>query len=384
MKARRVITAVSVIVVVLAIVNFYIGWHIWQLIRDWWPNVPANLFWPLFALIVFAYLIGSIPWPKPLRPLAKFLKVTGSYYFAVMLFALILLPIVDLVYWILRQTGVTTPTYYVSIAGGILLGLISILLIWGSRNAWSTVVRSHSIHIEKKVADLSQLRIAVASDLHLGNIVGRRHLKRMVARINAMEPDLILLPGDVLDDSIEPFIRNQMSEILQELKAKYGVFAVLGNHEYYGGAIERYVGLMGRVGIRVLQDEIVEVAQAYYVVGRKDRAAESLDLEGRRSIASLLEELDISRPVIVIDHQPSEFDLAAKSGVDLLLCGHTHRGQIAPGHWMTKRLFELDWGYLRKGQLHVVVSSGYGTWGPPIRLASRSEIVELLVKFGEK
>ncbi|MDR3602835.1 MAG: metallophosphoesterase [Desulfosporosinus sp.] len=383
MKTRQVITSVSVIVIVLAIINFYIGLHVWQLVHYWWPNVPINVFWSLFAVIVYAYLIGSIPWPKALRPLARFLKVIGSYYFAVMMFAVILLPIVDLVYLILRQIGVAT-TYYVSIAGETILTLMTVLLIWGSRNAWSTVVRSHSIQIEKNVADLSQLRIAVASDLHLGNIIGKRHLKRMVERINAMEPDLILLPGDVLDDSIEPFIRDRMSEMLKELKAKYGVFAVLGNHEYYGGAIEQYVGLMESIGIQVLQDEIREVDQAFYVVGRKDRTAESMDLEGRQSITALLAELDTSRPVIVIDHQPFGFDLAARYGVDLLLCGHTHRGQIAPGHWITKRLYELDWGYMRKEQMHVVVSSGYGTWGPPIRLASRSEIIELVVKLGEK
>lgn len=383
MRRRQLIASVAVLVVILAIINFYIGLNIWKLMQEWWPNVPSYVFWPLFALIVYAYLIGSLPFSEPWRPVARFLKVTGSYYLAILVFAIISLPIVDLGYWILRQAGIST-TYYVSRAGMILLALLIPFFVWGSRNAWSTVIRSHSIHINKNTTKLQQLRIAVASDLHLGNIVGKRHLKRLVKRINAMEPDLILLLGDVLDDSIEPFIRHKMTETLQDLRARFGIFAVLGNHEYYSGAIEQYVHLMKSIGIRVLQDEIVEVAQGFYIVGRKDRTAESGDREGRRSISSLLEEVKESWPIIVIDHQPFRFDLAAKSGVDLLLCGHTHRGQIAPGHWITGRLYELDWGYLQKDQMHVVVSSGYGTWGPPIRLASRSEIIKLEVRLAEK
>lgn len=193
-----------------------------------------------------------------------------------------------------------------------------------------------------------------------------------------MKPDVILLAGDVLDDSIEPFIRNRMSEQLKLLKARHGVYAVLGNHEYYGGSIKEYTELMDSIGIKVLQDEVVETA-GVYIVGRKDKTAEAMEAGGRLSVSSLLEGLDLSRPVIMMDHQPTGFDLAAKAGVDILLSGHTHRGQIAPNHWITKRLFELDWGYLLKEKMHVIVSSGYGTWGPPIRLASRSELIKLEV-----
>jgi predicted MPP superfamily phosphohydrolase len=199
----------------------------------------------------------------------------------------------------------------------------------------------------------------------------------MVREINGMQPDIILLAGDVLDDSIEPFIRNNMSEQLKQLKARHGVYAVLGNHEYYGGSIDEYTTLMRSIGIQVLQDEVVETA-GIYIVGRKDKTAESMP-GGRKSVAALLDNLDHTRPVIMMDHQPTGFDLAAKAGVDVLLSGHTHRGQIAPNHFITKRLFELDWGYLLKDKLHVVVSSGYGTWGPPIRLASRSELIRLEV-----
>ncbi|RXZ84824.1 metallophosphoesterase [Paenibacillaceae bacterium] len=378
MKARQVLASVSVMLIVVVLVNYYIGLHVWRLIQDWLPAVGAGLFWPVFAIISFSYLFGRLSRPKPLLPLFRGLKVIGSYYFAIMEFAVIMLPITDLLYLLLKLSGADM-THFVSIAGFALLAALALFLLWGSRNAWSTIVRTQPVSIDKQAGDLAKLRIAMASDLHLGNIVGNRHLKKMVSKINALKPDVVLLPGDVLDDSIEPFIRNKMMDNLKKLQARDGVYVVLGNHEYYGGSVEQYVALMEENGFKVLRDEIAEPSGAYYVVGRKDRTAESR--EGRLSVSALLAGLDPSRPIIVMDHQPYGFEQAAEAGADLLLCGHTHRGQIAPNHWITKRLFELDWGYMRKGKMHVAVSSGFGSWGPPIRIGSRSEIIELLVTF---
>ncbi|MBW4080759.1 metallophosphoesterase [Paenibacillus sp. S150] len=377
MKILRMLASGLVMLLVLGLVNVYIGLHLWVLLKAWLPGISAAVYWPVFLLIAFAYMIGMVPWPKTVKPVARLFKVIGSYYLACMEFAIIVLPLTDLLYWVLGLVGFER-TAFTSEAGTTLVVLLAVFLIWGSRNAWSTVVRKHPIPIDKSIGTSAPLTIAVASDLHLGNIVGNRHLRRMVAEINRMQPDLILLAGDVLDDSIEPFIRNGMSEEIRKLEARHGVYAVLGNHEYYGGSIRQYTELMDSVGIKVLQDEVVEAA-GLYIVGRKDKTAEAMEAGGRLSVASLLEGLDLSRPVIMMDHQPTGFDIAAKAGVDVLLSGHTHRGQIAPNHWITRRLFELDWGYLRKDKLHVVVSSGYGTWGPPIRLASRSELIKLEV-----
>lgn len=377
MRTLRMLGTGLAMLLILGLVNYYTGYHAWLLVQEWVSGISSSWFWTVFMLVAFAYVIGMIPWPKAVKPVARFFKVIGSYYLACLEFALIMLPLTDLLYVILGWSGVDR-SHFIAEAGGTLVILLVIFLVWGSINAWSTVIRSHSIPIDKSIGTSTPLTIAVASDLHLGNIVGNRHLKRMVARMNAMNPDVILLAGDVLDDSIEPFVRNSMSEQLKQLKARHGVYAVLGNHEYYGGSIQEYTELMRSIGIKVLQDEVEEVAGAY-IVGRKDKTAETMEAGGRKSVSSLLSGLDLSRPVIMMDHQPIGFDVAAQAGVDVLLSGHTHRGQIAPNHWITKRLFELDWGYLRKDNMHVVVSSGYGTWGPPIRLASRSEIIKLEV-----
>ncbi|WNS45437.1 metallophosphoesterase [Paenibacillus sp. MMS20-IR301] len=377
MKTIRMLASGIIMLLVLGLVNFYIGWHLWVLLRDWLPDISAAAYWAVFAVIAFAYVIGRIPLPKGLKPAGRLFKVIGSYYLACMEFAVIMLPLTDLLYGILVLTGTDHPAF-VTEAGAALLALLAVFMLWGSRNAWSTVVRSHRLEVDKSIGTSVPLTVAVASDLHLGNIVGNRHLRRMVAEINAMNPDIVLLAGDVLDDSVEPFIRNRMDQQLKLLKARHGVYAVLGNHEYYGGSIQQYTKVMADVGIKVLQDEVADIA-GLYVVGRKDKTAESMEAGGRLSVKALLDGLDRSRPIIMMDHQPTGFDLAAQAGVDVLLSGHTHRGQIAPNHWITRRLFELDWGYLLKEKLHVIVSSGYGTWGPPIRLASRSELIKLTV-----
>jgi predicted MPP superfamily phosphohydrolase len=309
------------------------------------------------------------------------LKVIGSYYIFIMEVGFLLFLLEDLIGLFVRWAGGNWEDYTLY-AGGSILVIIVILFVIGSRNAWSPIVREYELEVNKPTASgKKEWTVAVASDLHLGNVVGRRHLRRLVDRVNAMNPDLILLPGDVIDDTIEPFMRNKMSSLLSELKAKYGIYAVLGNHEYYGGHIEQYVKEMEKIGIKVLRDETVEIAGELYVAGRKDKTAESAEPTKRLGVSELLFPLDKSKPVILMDHQPTKFGLAADAGADVLLSGHTHRGQFAPNHLFTRRLFELDWGYIRKGTMHVVVSSGFGTWGPPIRIGSRSEIYQLKIRL---
>ena len=368
----------AAILAVYGLLNMYIGWHGALLLDHAGLSSWKPWFWTVFAIVALGYVLGRIrPIPGPLR---RLLKVAGAVYFAVFEFSLLMLPAADVAGLLLAMAGVK-PDAYVPALGGAVIAALLVLLLVGSYNAWSPAVRRYRLDIGKKAGNHRELKIAMVSDLHLGNIVGRRHLRRLAKLVEEMRPDLIVFAGDILDDDIEPFIRNNMSEELARLKAPLGIYAVLGNHEYYGGHIAEHARQMDRLGIRLLRDETVLVDDAFYIVGRKDRTAESADPDKRKDFKTLLSGLDLSRPVIVLDHQPNQFGIAAAAGVDVLLCGHTHRGQFAPNHWITRRVFELDWGYMRKGNMHVVVSSGFGTWGPPIRLASRCELVELTLNF---
>ncbi|XID94693.1 metallophosphoesterase [Paenibacillaceae bacterium WGS1546] len=373
----RFIVLVSLLLTVYAALNFYIGWHI----AEWSAAVGIGYspfaFWIPFALLAYGFVLGRVPLPSPLKPIGRLLKVAGSIYIFVMEIGLLLFLLADAVRLALWLTAGVSDTFIIG-SSSVVLGLIVVLLLVGSRNAWSPVVRSHELQIDKSAdGGKAEWTIAVASDIHLGNLVGRKHLRRLVERINAMKPDLILLPGDVIDDSIEPYLRNRMSEVLGQLQAKHGIYAVLGNHEYYGGHIDQYAEEMKALDIRVLQDETVEIDGKLYVAGRKDKTAEASGPEGRLAVRELLQAADLRKPVLLMDHQPTQFAKAAEAGADVLLSGHTHRGQFWPNHLFTKRLFELDWGYMRKGAMHVIVSSGFGSWGPPVRLGSRSEIIRL-------
>ncbi|WNR46594.1 metallophosphoesterase [Paenibacillus roseipurpureus] len=361
-------------------INGYIGWHV----NVWLSHLMKAsfqpvLFWVVYWILALSYLLAWLGSRILHARVSRTLKIVGSYWFALIQFGVLLLPVTDIAAIVLYLASVRSATY-VPVLGWIDVVLLLVFLLIGSYFARTPIVRKYEITIPKRAGDWKQLRVAVASDIHLGVIVGNRHLRKLVQHVNEMKPDLILLPGDVIDDDIRPFIQGKMGLTLGQLQAPLGIYAVLGNHEYYGGHVPAFVEQMEKIGIRVLMDEVVHLQERVYIVGRKDKTAEQ-SAEGRKSLVSLLAGTDGTQPIIVMDHQPHQLNKAVEAGADVMLSGHTHRGQIAPNHLFTKRLFELDWGYLRKGNLHAIVSSGFGTWGPPIRLGSQSEIIELIIHF---
>ncbi|MFF2480754.1 metallophosphoesterase [Paenibacillus sp. NPDC058071] len=380
MKLRFLFSTLSVLLVI-GLIHWYLGWNGWEYLRIVFGLENPAVYSIVIALLALSYILGRLGQSVAgLRSVAKPVKLVGSYWFAVMEYGLLLFPIADLLVWLLTLASVPY-SQAVTLVGTVTLVTLAAILIRGSWNAWTPIVRSYNVTISKAAGSYKSLRIGMASDIHLGTIVGNRHLEKLVAEMERMKPDLILIPGDVIDDDIDPFIRYGMANVMKKLKAPLGVYAVLGNHEYYGGHIDRFVAEMKAIDIPVLMDETVLVDNSFYVIGRKDLTAARSDADGRQSIAELIAPLDTSLPLILMDHQPSDLEQAAANGIDISLSGHTHRGQMAPNHLVTRRMFELDWGYLRKGGLHAIVSSGFGSWGPPIRIGSRSEVIQIDVRF---
>lgn len=178
-------------------------------------------------------------------------------------------------------------------------------------------------------------------------------------------------------------MKENMGDTLKKIHAPLGVYASPGNHDYMGGNLDMLVESLNKSGIRMLADETLRVGNSFYVVGRNDASGSRYSGEPRKDINELLAGVDKTLPIILLDHQPIELDKADASGADIQFSGHTHRGQLYPNQFITGRIFELDWGYLKKGNLNAIVSSGIGTWGPPIRIGSRSEIVNVKVNFSE-
>ncbi|MHA7965684.1 metallophosphoesterase [Paenibacillus sp. CAU 1782] len=378
----RAVAALTGFLLLYGALVAYIGWNGWMFLSSVGGSPPAIIYWLLLGLLSLGYILGRLGESTALRPLAGPLKIAGSYWIGLFQYSLLLLPVAGLAGLVLKLAGMPQSVYLVG-TGTAVAAFLLILLVVGTRNAWSPVIRHYDISIPKIAGERKTLTIAMASDLHLGTVIGNRHIARLVKKVNDIAPDIILLPGDILDDDLAPFLRKGMASTLGQLKAPLGVYAVTGNHEYIGGKVPQFVEAMREIGIPVLMDEAVVIEDSFVVLGRKDKASGGFKGGGRKTVAELTESLPREMPVIMLDHQPSDLDAAQAAGIDLSLSGHTHRGQMAPNHWITRRMFELDWGYKQKGSLHAVVSSGFGFWGPPLRLGSRSEVVELKVTFGE-
>jgi predicted MPP superfamily phosphohydrolase len=249
----------------------------------------------------------------------------------------------------------------------------------GFINAISPKVKALSLRIEKDATGFKNLTIAVASDLHIGIMTRNGHLGKIVNLVKSCDPDLIFLVGDIVDEDMPPLKENQVLRMLQGLRAPLGVFAVTGNHEYYSG-LAKNLALLQKAGVTVLRDEAVKVGESFFVIGRKDPTGTHVGV-GRKPLAEITAALDRRRPLLLLDHQPVRLAEAEENGIDLQLSGHTHAGQLFPLDLINKKVWELNWGYLRKGQTQYYVSCGVGTWGPPLRTGSVPEIVKIELEF---
>lgn len=348
---------------------FYVSRSCWLLLKRSWPAWVKYAYIAIIILLSCSFILGRIGEGSVM------FQVLGAYWMAAFCILLLILPFVHLALWLLRlfkYSGAAATKGAGIIVLAVFIGLIS----FGSWNAYQPVVREYHIEIDKANPAVQELNIVMASDMHFGQLSGAKHAKRLVEQVNLLEPDLVLFPGDLVDDQIEPYINKGIDRILTDISAKYGVFASLGNHDRYAGEMQEFIEILEQGGMKVLYDEAVIIEDSFAIIGRKDRIEQD-----RKPLSELIQNLDRSKPLILLEHQPYDLDLAEAEGIDLMLSGHTHHGQIAPANLITGWLFENDWGYLKKGNMHSIVSSGYGFWGPLIRLGSRSEIVHIHVKF---
>ena len=245
------------------------------------------------------------------------------------------------------------------------------LFIYSLYSAYAPVIRKLSINIDKPLA--KPLRIAVASDLHIGRLFGVKAIDRLHQLMIRSGVDMLLMPGDIMDDNTDAFNEYHMEQNLAELCSilPRGVYATLGNHDLYGH--ERPISeALQNAGIQLLNDEVLCIeheGQPVWLVGRFDNHKRQ-----RVATTDLLAQVDTSQPVILLDHRPSDIDNHSQLPIDLQVSGHTHNGQVFPANFIVNAINRVGYGYEQIGKGHFVVSSGYGFWGIPFRLGSRSEI----------
>jgi hypothetical protein len=243
--------------------------------------------------------------------------------------------------------------------------------VYGIVNARVIRIRRFTVKLERLPDAWRSRRALVLSDLHLGNINGVRFARRMAALAARLAPDIIFIPGDLFDGTkAEP---SQIAAPLVELHPPFGVFFVSGNHEEFGGATH-YTEALGQLGFRILNDERVDV-DGLQVIG-VPYTSSNFPLRLRHFLHSL--RLEDGCASILLQHVPNRLPIVEQAGVSLQLSGHTHGGQVFPFSWITRRAFgKFTHGLQRFGNLQVLTSSGVGTWGPPMRVGTHSEVVLL-------
>ena len=354
----------------------------------------------IYTLIALTPLTGFLI-RKPAF-LHRILKITSNYFLGIFMYILMVLFSIDIVRLILKYavhaSWIQSRIVFAAV-GACCICIVIIISFSGIYHAKHIKVTPYKITVDKSAPDMDSLKIVLLADTHFGYNSGAVHAQEIVDKINEQNPNLVCIAGDIFDNEYDAVREpEKISEILRTIRSKYGVYACWGNHDLNEPILAgftfkhkkedskqlkdpRMKRFLQNSNIQLLEDEAVLIDNSFYVVGRKDASLIEKIEEKRKTPAQLTQKLDKDKTIIVIDHQPKELQDIADAGVDLDLCGHTHDGQTFPGNFTVKFLWENPCGYLQKGSMHNIVTSGSGVWGPAMRVGTDSEICTINLIF---
>jgi uncharacterized protein len=351
------------------------------MVRGWQALPAASFLRPVYlitAIVLFLALLSGMILSNAMPPLvAKAVSFAGFTYIIIFIYLFLSFLLVDIVRLFSLFIHIA-PVYMANFRLWMMvgtLGITGIALIVGNYKFNHPEIVTLNLSTNKPVQN-KDLKIVAVSDIHLGISIDKKMLQRYVKMINDQHPDIVLLAGDVSDRSMIPVVKQNMIEEFRAIKAPMGIYAINGNHEHYAetpGATAEY---LKKAGIIFLRDSACLVNGSFYVVGRDDRTNAN-----RKSLKDIVQGMDVKLPRILMDHQPFHLEDAEKSNIDLQISGHTHNGQFFPGNLFVKRIYELGYGYLKKGNTHYYVSSGLGLWGPQYRIGTQSELVVIHLRM---
>jgi predicted MPP superfamily phosphohydrolase len=271
-------------------------------------------------------------------------------------------------------TRVSTSPHIRALIAVVLFALAVLAAICGLFNAQWIRIRRVPIHLPNLPASWRGRTALLISDLHLGNVIGTGFCRRVVNLTTRLNPDIIFIPGDIFDGAkIDPA---KLAVPLRELSPPLGTYFATGNHDEYGD-LPRYLEVLTAAGIRVLNNESVTV-DGLHILGVAYRESTHI-LHMRATLERLRPQP--GQPSILLNHVPNRLPIVEQAGITLQLSGHTHGGQLFPFTWFTRRAFgKFTYGLQRFGPLQVYTSCGAGTWGPPMRVGTRPEVVLLQFK----
>lgn len=330
------------------------------------------------------------------------IKIVGNYWLGVVQYILLFVIWFDLIRIILLKWKLINEKIIHARKTFILVGILCFLVVgafstYGVIHAKKIVVNSYQVQIDKKVDKFSNLKVALVSDLHFGYNSSLSHVKKMVKLINESDPDVVVIAGDIFDNSYEAIYEpDKIIQEIKKIKTKYGVYAVYGNHDIDEKILAgftfswkknknlndpRMTSFLEKANVKLLRDESLLIDDSFYLVGRIDYHKYGMEVEKRKTIEELVSSFDKSKPIILIDHEPYELEKIAKVGVDLDLSGHTHNGQMFPSNVFIKFIWKNPHGLLKVDNMYSAVTSGVGVYGPNMRVGTTAEVMVLYLSF---
>ena len=350
--------------------------NLYLFIRIWTLFIPKK--YRLRYVVVYAILFSVYPLSNFLNDrisglVSQVFEATANYLlpFFLYLFLFVLLSdillLVNMLIRVIPREKLKKDAF--RIRSLLLIICTSVMVVVAGIINFNTIrITDYQIVVSRKSSDISKLKIAFVSDFHLGENTPVRFVKKFTKKIETINPDLMLFGGDIVEGDRRDEKMEHFEELLRGIRTRCDVYGVLGNHEHY--ARQDRGDFFNKSGVEILRDSAVIKVRSFIIAGRNDS-----NVRERKSAGDILKGVPDSLPVILIDHRPTEIEQISETSADLVFSGHTHDGQLFPVNLITRKVYELSYGYMRKGETHFFVSSGIRLWGPPVRTTARSEII---------
>lgn len=391
----------------LFLLPFYLGVSSYMMFRFfyWMKHCNHRFNWlrfkvPFAVVYLFMALSPVIAFLLPKSAVAIVIRRISTYWIGIMLYSLLYVVLFDLLRLIAKHTKLKNTLLFsrgsVISIGSVVVASAVATCLYGIFNARNIKVNEYSVTVNKSCGSDKHLKAVLVADLHMGYAIGVDHITNMVEKINQQDADIVIIAGDIFDNSYDGMDDPEgIKAQLRSIKSKYGVYAVYGNHDIdekilmgftfdWGGKQlhnEKMTNFMKECNIKLINDESVLINDEFYLVGRRDTDKPGTEDGTRAEISELTKDLDKTKPIFVLSHEPDELQKTADAGADIDFSGHTHDGQLFPGNLTIGLFWENPCGMIKKDNMYSIVTSGVGVYGTFMRVGTDAEICSVDIDF---
>lgn len=391
----------------LFLLPFYLGVSSYMMFRFfyWMKHCNHRFNWlrfkvPFAVVYLFMALSPVIAFLLPKSAVAIVIRRISTYWIGIMLYSLLYVVLFDLLRLIAKHTKLKNTLLFsrgsVISIGSVVVACAVATCLYGIFNARNIKVNEYSVTVNKSCGSDKHLKAVLVADLHMGYAIGVDHITNMVEKINEQDADIVIIAGDIFDNSYDGMDDPEgIKAQLKSIKSKYGVYAVYGNHDIdekilmgftfdWGGKqlnSEKMTNFIKECNIKLINDESVLINDEFYLVGRRDTDKPGTEDGTRTEISELTKDLDKTKPIFVLSHEPDELQKTADAGADIDFSGHTHDGQLFPGNLTIGLFWENPCGMIKKDNMYSIVTSGVGVYGTFMRVGTDAEICSVDIDF---